>query len=130
MRRGLELVKSMQRSLYQQHVLARESAAEFSEVMLSANDDAKSDLQRLLGYLAEANELLPSAISEPSRLGYLTDLLLGTSGNVPDLRTLSSIAHKMVYDSPDMVERLIQVLRDEVDWALLRVARTRARIAV
>ena len=127
LRRGLALVQSMQRSLYQQHVLAREAAAEFSEVILLNNDVARSDIQRLIGYLAESNELLPSAISEPSRLVHLSALLLGQPYDRLDLRNLTSFAHKMVYDRPEGIKRLILVLRDEVDWALHRAAEIRIR---
>lgn len=125
LRRGLALVQSMQRSLYQQPVLAREAAAEFSEVILSNDNEARSDLQRLIGYLAESNELLPSAISESSRLIHLSGLLLGQPYDGLDLRNLTSFAHKMVYDRPGEVKRLIHVLRDEVDWSLHRAAETR-----
>lgn len=124
MQRGLELLTQMQKRLYQQHVLARETVAELGEVLLSGGGAAAPEIQRLIGYLAEANELMPSVLSDPSRVERLSTLLLGSSANVPDARSLGSIAHRMVYDSGEVVERLIQALRDEVDWVLHRVARS------
>lgn len=126
-RSALKILPSMWKALYEQHVLAREVAAEFGEVLQQPNHRAAPDLQRLIGYLAEANELLPSAISDPARVEYLSEALLGSRGGVQDLRSLSSIVHKMVYDGPEVVERLIDVLRGEVDWVLRRAAQGRVR---
>lgn len=126
MRRRLGLVKSMQRSRYPQHILARDVAAELGEVPRRMYGDARDDLQRPINQLAESSELFPDLISEPSRFAHHVERLFWQPYGRVDLNGLNGIAHKMAYEQA-VAERLMDALPDEVNWALYSVANIKVR---
>lgn len=121
--KAIALVPRARQEVFSQRVLARESAAELSEVLLPGSlysDEQQRAVRELMYFVLEANEAFPSAIADVRRLGQIGQAF-GVVG-ISSQRYLHDLASKSVYGDEYTLQILIRVMREEVDWTLARAA--------
>lgn len=121
--RALSLLEALQRNVYEQRVLARETAAELGELIVSEHQNSKEHeaVQRLLQAVFETNEGFPSATLGGERLKELSKVF-GYSRGFGSETELNDLCAKLLYSDSDERMRVVQAMRDEVDWTLRRTA--------
>lgn len=119
-RAALELIQRAGYALFSRRVLARETAAELSDLLTdpALGGSARESLTRLLSTTFESQEAFPAAAGVPQRLAKLGTVLVGAP--VDSLRELTGLSMKLIYGAPEQLTPLIWALREEVDWTLER----------
>jgi hypothetical protein len=125
LRKGVHLLERAEIEL-RHATLAREIAAEFGELLLPAQDrrDEELDpLRRIVLSVLETHQAFPSAVADKARVLEIGERIFGTQ--TISLSQLSSVATRLLYSTgPDtlMWQRLVDALREEVDWTLREAA--------
>ena len=120
-RRALTIVVDLGHEIYEQRVLARESAAELSEILLHRDRDS-DHVRQLISFVLETNEAFPSAVDNPQRRFDLGLRLAGLR-DTRSLRELNNTVAKLIYGDDEALKQIIVALREEVDWSLAQALR-------
>ena len=126
--RALILVDEHTAGISERRVLAREVGAELSEALIDRRRHLPG-LVRLITFVAEVNEAFPSALNNADRVEQISSRLFGITGN-RQLRNLNSLMGKLIHGSGPDLERVVNTLREEVDWTLAQAAKGPATSAV
>ena len=122
MKEAVSLVVALgSRLLYDQRVLARETAAELCETLTAedAGSDRHGAVFELVQVVVRLNEAFPSAVNDKRRLAHVV-ARLSEDARATKLDTLNSIVEKLMYSGEGFAKTLMHVLREEVDWTLSR----------
>jgi hypothetical protein len=108
------------RPLASRPVLLRELLAEAGDLFIEPYTRDIFAYQALLAVLLRAGEAFPSVLVDGERLSLLSDWLdLGSLASSPEM--LGDLATKLAYsENSEIRHRLVWVLRDEVEWTLVR----------
>jgi hypothetical protein len=119
--RATRIVRDDQAQVANRRTLAREAAAEIIELLLPNHVRTEGRwLQNFVANVLDYSDAFPSAINDPQRLETITRRLRVPWG-VASVFELGSFLAKSVYEpSTGMLENIVDVLRDEVDWTLHR----------
>ena len=108
----------------QQETLVREAAAELGEMLIPASTRHSEDfgtLGRIFGILFESSRAFPSAFEDPARARQIVEQLAGGQGIA--IHSLGSLVMRAIYGGDEQTtRRVVDVLRDEVDWILRSAA--------
>lgn len=108
---ALQLVERVYSDLSRRAVEAREVVAELSQP--DGANNLHPLLFRMLVNLVESGEAFPGAIGNPERMHEIAERFRFNAGS---LRELAGYLSKMVYGSE--ADKVIEVIREEVDWTL------------
>lgn len=112
------------RDLRQHMTLARELSAELGELLFSEAGPRARELSSLLSFVLESDEAFPSAVDSPGRVREIAMYLFGRP--VEHTRALNSMALSTLYSSdPEGLRKLVDALRQEVDWTLRKAVEVR-----
>jgi hypothetical protein len=103
--------------LVSQPVLLRELIAEIGGMISKPDRPGIKTCHRLLRVLFETEEAFPSAVADPQRLGILSEQL--GLGPARSARMLCDMAAKAIYIGDDYSQRVIRLIREEVEWTLV-----------
>ena len=118
--RAVSLVEKHTAGFSERRVLAREVSAELGEALVDRRRQLPG-LVRLITFVAEVNEAFPSALNNPDRVEQISSRLFGIQGN-RQLRSMNSLLGKLVYSGGQDMQRVVDTLREEVDWTLAQAA--------
>lgn len=114
-------------------VLPREVAAELFDFLLSdfpGNQSMSDDilaLRTIVTSVMERGDAFPSVEDDPERAGAIAAAVVPDSRPPRDARELSYLMLSLLHHSPPgFPERLMTLLRDEVDWTIARATTARA----
>ncbi|MUT27345.1 MULTISPECIES: hypothetical protein [Mesorhizobium] len=126
--RAASLCAAHRADVFERRVLARETAAELSEILLEKrtyNDFGKPAyqhyaIQRLVDFVLRTNEAFPSAVDNPARLAELAKKFNGQE--FLSLHQLNDFVAQLILGNAQDVAQVVYALREEVDWTLREAA--------